>query len=381
MATGWNATSPCRKAHCEWLWTHGGGTAVRWLVPRLYMLRLINESSPPSKLVFGSNRFALPPTTHLRLDDLDAPELDCLDLTQIAISSYGPTGLVLTHIDVNRASWGPDAWATLFVECGNLEVARFTKVEMEIGAIHPRQQPGQLRYLRLLQLDSCDSVSVSCALDMVNAPNLECLIIRAGEKNGYYGGETAVWRQIVDDAILKASLNRTPWTEDYLLRDTLWPHTRPRFTAFLGRSNRITDLLLIGHVDVMDNFLECLIGMPRNEALTHLKVAFFGVSVKPVNHSMFYIKRFIYHRHFNHGLRPVNLCLYGCGDPDRIFFAAMCNTVHLGRCLCETEPELTDEEPGEYETYVKVCDDSQTFFIAIGLIKYDIPETGSRWSL
>src|SRR5260370_41100827 len=74
----------------------------------------------------------------------------------------------------------------------------------------------------------------------------------------------------------------------------------------LGRSRRITTLILAGHIDVMDNFLENLINMPKNGHFKHLMVSCFGQTVKRVNQSMFYIKRFIYHRQFSLSLNPID---------------------------------------------------------------------------
>lgn len=111
-------------------------------------------------------------------------------------------------------------------------------------------------------------------------------------------------------------------------------------------------MILAGHIDVVDNFLECLITMPGGSHFSHLMVSCFGQTVKQVNHSMFYVKRFIYHRRFALGLNPINLCLSGCGQPDRVYFSAMCDTVHLGRCGCDRD--LDEGEREDFEVYKQV---------------------------
>jgi len=222
---------------------------------------------------------------------------------------------------------------------------------MEVVPAQPRRIPGPLLYLRILQLDWCDAVSVAYALDMASAPNLQCLIICGGDRGGYYGDDPSVWRGIADAALKKANETRTRWSQDYLLRDSLWRQIGPKFSTFLSRSRHITTLILAGHIDVTENFLEPLTTMPENARFDHLMVSCFGQSVKPVNHSMFYIKRFIYHRQFSLSLNPIDLCLSGCGQPDRVYFSAMCRTVHLGRCGCDRD--LDEGERKDYEVYRK----------------------------
>lgn len=68
---------------------------------------------------------------------------------------------------------------------------------------------------------------------------------------------------------------------------------------------------------------------------------------------MFYIKRFIYHRQFSLSLNPIDLCLSGCGQPDRVYFSAMCKMAHLGPCGCERDLD-EDEMMKDYEVYNKV---------------------------
>ena len=200
---------------------------------QLHTLRLVNDHSP-SKLVFSRSRFALPSTKHYRLDGLDAPQIEILDLTRIAIASFGSIGPRLTDLHVNKGAWSPDTWSTLFVECPNIEVARFTGVEMEAAPVQLRRMPGPLLSLRILQLDWCDAVTVAYALDMASAPNLQCLIICGGERGGYYGEDPSVWRGIGEAAMQRATETRTRWSEEYLLRDSLWRQIGPKFSTFVS---------------------------------------------------------------------------------------------------------------------------------------------------
>src|SRR5258708_9325928 len=153
---------------------------------QLHTLRLVNDHSP-SKLLFSRSRFAIPSTQHYRLDHLDAPQIETLDLTRVAIASFCPIGPPLTGFHFNKVTLSPNQYTTLFTECPNIAVARFTCIEMEVVPVQPRRIPGPLRYLRILQLDWCDAVSVAYALDMASAPDLQCLIICGGGVGGVYG--------------------------------------------------------------------------------------------------------------------------------------------------------------------------------------------------